>query len=180
MIGVALDENADDVRPFADGITFPVLLDRDHLLAELYAVSNVPTVIWIDADGTVARPNAAEPGTDMFAEFTGVSAAAHMDEVRAWVREGRIPDDSATTVTDLDDDEIEARLAFRIALHLRRVDHSGAASWFARAAELAPLDFTIRRAAMPLTGVDPFGEEFMAVWAEWQEAGMPFHGITRR
>ena len=44
---------------------------------------------------------------------------------------------------------------------------------------LAPLDFTISRAAMPLTGVDPFGEAFFALLAEWQEAGRPYHGLSR-
>ena len=79
VIGVALDESADDVRPLTEGISFPVLLDRDHVLAELYAVSNVPTVVWIDEDGAIARPNSAEVGTDMFFEFTGVRPDEHLD-----------------------------------------------------------------------------------------------------
>ena len=140
----------------------------------------MPTVVWIDADGTNARPNASEVGTDLFAEMRGVSSAAHMDLVRAWVREGAVPEDSDTTVADLDDREIEARLAFRVAVHLRRSGDERSAAWFARAAELAPLDFTIRRASMPLTGVDPFGEEFFTLYEQWQEGGRPFHGITRR
>ena len=39
------------------------------------------------------------------------------------------------------------------------------------------MDFTIRRAAMPLIGEDPFGAEFMALFDEWQAAGSPFHGL---
>ena len=48
VIAVAIDQSADDVRPFADGLTMPVLYDPHHLLTELYAISNVPTVVWID------------------------------------------------------------------------------------------------------------------------------------
>jgi hypothetical protein len=180
VIAVALDESADDVREFAEGITFPVLLDRDHLLAELYAVSNVPTVVWIDADGTIVRPNSAEVGTDMFVDFTGVRPDEHMDQIRAWVRDDMVPDDAGYDVPDLEPAEVEARLAFRIAAHLRREGSADrAAEWFARAASLAPMDFTIRRAAMPLQDVDPFGEAFFDMFGEWQAAGSPYHGIPR-
>lgn len=180
MVAVALDESPDDVRPFAEGITFPVLIDRDHLLAELYAVSNVPTVVWIEADGRIARPNAAEFGTDTFADFTGVAAGPHLDEVREWVRTGVVPDDAEGEVADLDDDEVAARLAFRAAVHLRRLGRDEAATaWLERAEALAPLDFTIRRAAMPLRGDDPFGERFFELYAAWQAAGSPFHGLDR-
>ena len=51
VIAVAIDQSADDVRPFTDGLTMPVLYDPHHLLTELYAISNVPTVVWIDEDG---------------------------------------------------------------------------------------------------------------------------------
>ena len=42
VIAVAIDEATDEVRVLADGITYPVLMDPDHLLTELYAISNVP------------------------------------------------------------------------------------------------------------------------------------------
>ena len=32
---------------------------------------------------------------------------------------------------------------------------------------------------MPLVGDDPFGEKFFELWNEWQEAGMPFNGLSR-
>lgn len=180
MIGVFLDESADDVREWAEGISFPVLLDRDHLLADLYAVSNVPTVVWIDTDGSIARPNSAEVGTDMFKDFTGVTPDEHMQQVRDWVREGVLPDDADYEVDDLSADEIDARLAFRLATHSRRAGNEARAShWFAAAGELAPMDFTIRRAAMPLQGVDPFGEAFFELFGAWREAGSPYHGVPR-
>ena len=179
VIGVALDESADHVRPLTESISFPVLLDRDHVLAELYAVSNVPTVVWIDEDGAIARPNSAEVGTDMFLKFTGVRPEQHMDQVREWVQSGTLPADAATEIPDLNVEEIEARLAFRIAVHLRRIGQPSAADWFASAAELTPLDFTVRRAAMPLQDLDPFGEQFFEFFAEWNDAGRPYHGIPR-
>lgn len=175
-----MDESADDVREWVDGTTFPVLLDREHLLAELYAVSNVPTVVWIDADGSIARPNSAEVGTDMFVDFTGVTPDEHMEQVRRWVRDDVLPDDASYEVEDLSDDEISARLAFRLGAHLRRTgDDSRARHWFGHAAELAPFDFSVRRAAMPLQDVDPFGEAFFEMFGAWREAGSPYHGVPR-
>ena len=113
----------DDVRPFVDGITIPVLIDPDHLLTELYAISNVPTVIWIDEQDRIVRPNGVAFSSDMFKEFTGVAAGPHLDTVRSWVRSGDVPitpDDAREAVGDLSDDEIRARLHFRIAAHARR------------------------------------------------------------
>jgi hypothetical protein len=181
VIAVALDESPDDVRPWVDGITLPVLIDPQHVLTELYAISNVPTVIWIDEDDRIVRPNSVAFSTDMFAEFTGARSGPHLDALRAWVRDGiaSISDDDArAAVPDLDDDEVRARLHFRIATAARRRgDDATARRHFVRAGELAPTDFTIRRAAMPLMGEDPFGPDFMELYQEWNDAGSPFHGL---
>lgn len=155
-------------------------MDEDHLLTELYAISNVPSVIWIDENGMIARPAAAEFGTDTFTEITGISREKHMQQVRDWVHEGSLPDDASYSVPDLSEEEVQARLHFKAAAYLRRegkVEEAGV--HFDKAAELAPLDFTIVRASMPLRGGDPFGEEFFKLYEEFQEAGSPFHGIPR-
>jgi len=181
VIAVALDDSADDVRPWTEGITMPVLIDPHHVLTELYAISNVPTVVWIDEHDNIVRPNGVAFSNDMFAEFTGVESGPHLDLIRSWVRDGELPistDDAREAVGDLDDDEVLARLHFRLAAHARREgDDSTARRHFERAAELAPHDFTIRRALLPLTGGDPFGQEFFDFYTEWQEAGSPYHGL---
>jgi hypothetical protein len=181
VIAVALDESADDVRPWADGITMPVLLDPQHVLTEVYAISNVPAVVWIDEDDRIVRPNGVAFSNDMFKEFTGAESGPHLDAVRAWVRDGVVPideDQARAAVPDLSDDEVRARLHFRIGVEARRRgDDDVARRHLLRAGELAPMDFTIRRAAMPLLGGDPFGAEFMELYAEWEAAGSPFHGL---
>ena len=158
-----------------------MLIDPEHVLTELYAISNVPTVIWIDEDDRIVRPNGVAFSNDMFKEFTGVESAPHLDAVRHWVRTGEAPitpDEARQAVDDLTDDEVRARLHFRIAAQARRNGDDGTAQrHFEEAALLAPNDFTIRRAAMPLTGANPFGTEFMELYTEWQEAGSPYHGL---
>jgi hypothetical protein len=151
------------------------------VLTELYAISNVPTVVWIDENDRIVRPNSVAFSNDMFAEFTGAYAGPHLDALRAWVRDGTASistDEARAAVPDLSDDEIRARPHFRIATEARRRGDDGTARrHFERAGELAPNDFTIRRAAMPLMGQDPFGQDFMELYQEWQEAGSPFHGL---
>jgi peroxiredoxin len=180
VIAVALDESADAVNEFAEKVDLPVLLDREHLLSELYAVSNVPTVVWIDEDDRIARPNRVAFGDDQFEAFHGVPSAPHHDAVRAWVRDGVLPTEPehAGVVAQLDDDEVLARLHFRIATQLRRAgDEEGATEHFDSALALAPLDFTIARAQMPLRGGDPFGAEFFELYEQWQVAGSPVHAL---
>jgi hypothetical protein len=176
-----MDESVEDVRPWIDGITFPVLIDPEHLLSELYAISNVPTVVWIDEDDRIVRPNGVAFSNDMFKDFTGVDSEPHLDLVRQWARAGVVPRGgagAADAVADLSDDEVLARLHFRVATHARRAgDAETAARHFERAGALAPHDFTIRRATLPLIGDDPFGATFFTMYEEWEAAGRPYHGL---
>jgi peroxiredoxin len=182
VIAVAIDNSAEDVRPWVDGITYPVLVDPNHLLTELYAISNVPTVVWIDENDRIVRPNGVAFGSDLFKEFTGVESGPHLDAVRRWVNDGQEPlsgDEARQAVADLSDDEVLARLHFRVAAQvLRQGDEDAARRHFETAAQLAPYDFTIRRAAMPLMGDDPFGQTFFTFYEQWQEAGSPYHGLS--
>lgn len=167
-----------------DGITYPVLVDADHLLTELYAISNVPSIIMIDENDHIVQPNWNAYATDTFKEYTGIDSGEQVEIIRRWVIDGTpmmSTEEARTAVGDLSPDEEQARLHFRIANHLRELgDDDGAARNFDRAGELAPHDWTIRRAMMPLRGGDPFGEEFFALAAEYAEAGRPFHGVAAR
>lgn len=181
MIAVAIDEATDAITGFAEGISFPVLMDPDHLVTELYAISNVPTVVMIDENDKIVHPNWAAAGTDAYREFTGIDSDRQQDRIREWVRTGTTElsdDEIRDAVGDLSADEEDARLHFRIANELRhRGDEEGANRNYDRAGQLAPHDWTIRRAILPLQGKDPFGENFMMLYNEAKAVGLPYHGV---
>jgi hypothetical protein len=181
VIAVAIDHRAEDVRPWTDGITMPVLYDPEHLLTELYAISNVPAVVWIDEKGGIVRPTGAAHGTDLFVEFTGIAAGPHLDQLRGWVKEGTVPltrDEAREAVEDLSEHEVLARLHFRVASEAhRRGDEETTRRHLATAATLAPDDLTIWRGGMPLVGEDPFGDAFLRRYEAWQQRGSPTHGL---
>lgn len=100
--------------------------------------------------------------------------------ITSWVRgdDEFVPRFEDAVIDELSEDEVRARLLFRIGAHLHREGRDGEAGpRFDQASKLAPLDFTVARASMPLTGRDPFGEEFLALYSEWEQAGKPFHGL---
>jgi hypothetical protein len=182
VIAVAIDEDVDKIRGACDGITYPVLIDADHVVTELYAISNVPTVLMIDEDDNIVHPNWSAYASDTFRDLTGVDSEAQKDRIRRWVVDGELhmsADEVRASVGDLSPEEEQARLHFRMATHLRRGgDEAGAARNFDRANALAPHDWTIRRASLPLQGKDPFGENFFELYTEFNEAGRPYHGVT--
>jgi hypothetical protein len=178
---VALDKSAEDARPWIEAArpTHPSLIDTRHLLADLYNIVNVPTVVWIDEEGRIARPNDVAFGTDTFRHITGIEAARHLAALRAWVR-GEAP--------GLAPEAVRARQALPTAADQLARAEFGLGQWlfdqgrpeaaarhFGRAGELAPHDFTIRRGTMPMRGIDPMGPDFRAMLGEWTRAGHPYY-----
>ena len=181
VITVAIDKSVDDARPWIEAAkpTHPSLIDTTHALADLYNVVNVPTILWIDERGRIVRPNDVAFGTDTFKHITGLTAATHLAALRAWVRgevtalpEARI---RALQTLPTDDDQ-RARAEFGLGEWLfNRGRTEAAARHFAKAGELAPHDFTIRRGTMPMRGIDPMGPQFREMLGSWVKAGNPYY-----
>ena len=181
VITVALDKSADDARPWIEAAapTHPSLIDVRHVLAELYNIVNVPTILWIDERGRIVRPNDVAFGADTFRQLTGLDSSIHLDALRAWVR-GERPafgaDDARAQQTLPTAADQEARAEFGLGQWLwARGRVEAATRHFERAGELAPHDFTIRRGTMPMRGIDPMGPQFRAMLGEWTQAGQPYY-----
>ncbi len=181
VITVALDKSADDARPWIDAArpSHPSLIDTRHLLADLYHIVNVPTVVWIDEDARIVRPNDVGFGTDTFKHITGLESAKPLAALRAWVRD-EMPAFTETEIRGLQRlptrDDQQARAEFALGEWLARHGRpEAAARHFTRAGELAPHDFTIRRGTMPLRGIDPMGPEFRRMLGEWTAAGHRYY-----
>jgi hypothetical protein len=161
-----------------------VAIDPDRAFTDAYAVRNVPTVLWVDEEDRIVRPADVAFGTDTFIDFHGIDSQPHFDALRRWVIDGEEPltgdDEVREHVVAPTDDEQLARVHFRVGLELHRAGRTDAAArQFARAGELAPDDFTIRRAALPLQGIDPFvSEEFFALYGEWEARGKRGYGFS--
>jgi peroxiredoxin len=179
VISISLDNTPDAAREFVDAADpdYPVLIDANHAVAEQYGLFNVPSVVWIDEDGKVARSPVIAPGDDTWREFTSVDSSVHHDQLRRWVATGEVPEDDTSVQDHMagESPELqEARAERRLGAWLVRHGHDDAAlAHFERAIGLAPLDFTIVRGSMPLRGQDPFGAEFFAFWEDWEAAGRP-------
>ena len=123
------------------------------MIAERLAIYNVPTVIWFDEDDRIVRPPVMAPVDDLFKDFTNVDSTVHHEQLRAWVNDGTLPFDENETRNRIPaptEDEVLARAERRMGAHLYRLGKPDrAAVHFAHAAELAPMDFTIRRGTLP-------------------------------
>jgi hypothetical protein len=180
-ITVALDKSPDDARPWIEAAkpAHPSLIDVRHVLADLYNIVNVPTVLWIDERGRIVRPNDVAFGTDTFRHITGLDSAKSLAAIRAWVR-GELPALPVERVRGLQSlptpSGQQARAEFALARWL--VEHGQpevAERHFVRAGELAPHDFTIRRGSMPIRGIDPMGPHFRTMLQDWIAAGHPYY-----
>ncbi len=111
VITVALDRAADAERWIAKAEpTHPSLVDEAHLVAERYGMVNVPTVVWIDEEGRIARPNDVAFTTDQGGKFAGVSTAEQMARLRRWVA-GEEPAPEEGTAASAADRSPEAQAA---------------------------------------------------------------------
>jgi hypothetical protein len=180
VITVAIDRSPDDARPWIEAAapTHPSLIDTEHRLADLFGIVNVPTLVWIDERGRLVHPHDVAFGSDVFKELTGFDSGPYLDALRAWVRTGT----GATSADEVraaqmlpNADEQLARAEFSLGWHLHQAGRTDAAArHFARAGELSPDDFTIRRGTMPILGIDPMtSPEFLALYQEWTARGRP-------
>src|SRR5437763_7326362 len=82
--------------------TYPSLIDRKHIVAELYDMVNVPTAVWINEDGRIVRPSEPAGVTDAFRKMDTKNFSlppeslqelqskrqAYQDALRDWVKNG--------------------------------------------------------------------------------------------
>ena len=175
-ITIALDASAEAARPYIEKATpqHPSLIDTEHVVAHRYGMINVPTVVWIDEEGRIARPNTMEYGSDLFLEFTGRESGPFLEAVRAWVLSGEIRTDETVpgAMPPPTAEEELARAEWSLAWFLQqRGSTDAAAAHFDRAGELSPDDWTIRRASMPIRGQNPMGPEFFELFKDWESRG---------
>ena len=87
VLGISLDDDVEAARPWVEAAEphpeFPVLVDPDHRIAELYGVVNVPSVVWIDEDDRVVRPAGDRArSTTSSASSPRSTASVHHDQLR--------------------------------------------------------------------------------------------------
>ena len=182
LFSVALDADPEDARPWIEAAhpSYPVAVDTAHVTAERYGITNVPSVVWVDEHDRVVKPPTIAPGDDQFREFTRIDSERHHEALRAWVRSGELPASAEEPRPARTDDEQRALAERRVAALLVRAGRRDEAlAHLATARDLAPWDWTVRRSGIALTGGDPFlGEEFLAFWQEWDDAGRPGYQPT--
>jgi hypothetical protein len=141
VLAVALD-HADAARPWivAAKATYPCLIDRDHHVADLYHLTNVPQAVWIDEQGVIVRPPETAGSTDGFRAMdrkTGAMPEAlaaerqsvktqYIGAVRDWVLHGAASanvlgaDQAAAKLKVPDSSVAEAHARFRLGQYLLR------------------------------------------------------------
>jgi len=167
VLAVALD-TAEAARPWIEAAkpTYPTLIDRDHHVAALYGMINVPEAVWIDEGGRIVRPTenagwydgfrSRDPVTgampDDVAEATARAKRVYMEAVADWARNGAAsrhalpPATVREKVRGSSDDVALAQAHFRLATwFLANGEEARAAPHVAQARRLHPESWTIFR-----------------------------------
>ena len=172
VFGVMVDRNLADALPWieAAGASYPLVVDAHHRVPELYNMFNVPTIVWIDEQGRIARPNDVAVMNPRAAKLVGVDPEAYLERVRAWAR-GQAPALSS---------EERARAEFALGQWLWEQGRGEAAArHFESATELAPGDIMIQRGTMRMRSMDPMGPEYGPIAQAIARRGFRLHRPIR-
>jgi peroxiredoxin len=179
VITISQDAMVEDAAPYIEAASpdHPALLDSDHIVSHLYGLINVPTVVWVDETGRIARPPRVEHATNRFSFAHGLDCEPHLAALRRWAETGETdfsPDETRRATMKPSLAEQQARAHHALAWHLYQAGATEEANAHWQAAiKLSPHDWTIRRGSMWLRGENPFGAEFAEAWMEWENAGRP-------
>lgn len=196
VIAVAFDE-PEAARPWIEVAkpTYPCVIDRNHSVAALYHMVNVPQAAWIDETGRIVRPPENAGQSDAFRKMDRTSGqmtaeqaaerarvkAVYVDAIRDWVLKGEKSEhvlDASAARARLrmpGDGAAEAHVQFRLAQHLKLAGRADeAVHHFAEASRLHPRSWTFfRQAAQKMANGTAAGPDF---WARVEALGDdPYH-----
>lgn len=180
VVTVAVDR-AEDAQSWIElaSPTHPSLIDENHVLGELYNMVNVPTVVWVDESGMIARPNDVAFTTEKGGRYAQVSTEDQMALLRGWVSGGRSGSSTGLLKDQVAIPSVEsqqARAHFGLGWWLYQQAHlDSAKTQFDIAGEMAPGDFMIRRGTMRYFGSDPFGTDFVEMVNDWRAKGHHYY-----
>ena len=180
VVTVALDVDPEAARRFIEAAApeHPSLVDRSHLVDELFGIINVPSSVWIDEQGMIVRPvevsniqespvKAGKIDTSSYpAELRklihGITRdyAAYVAALRDWAAKGAEsrwalePHEVIERSTPRTPDSAQAAAHFELGEHLHRGGEIvGSQKHWREAHRLAPENWTYRRQAWQF--VDP-------------------------
>jgi len=158
--------------------SFVCLIDREHHVADLYNMVNVPQAVWIDEHGTIVRP-AETAGShdgwrsmnredmsiaDNVTDLISTAQTTYMDAVRDWAHNGTasrhaFSAEQARAHLDLPTDNVAlANANFRLGCYLREHGNVAEGDLFLNtASDLRPESWNIYRQAMNLRELGPQG-----------------------
>jgi hypothetical protein len=139
IVAVAEDSDPEAARPWIEQAkpSYWSLVDTEHRVSALYGMVNVPTAVWIDEAGRIARPPETAGSTDHFRRMDlktrslkPEDAAArqkarefYIDAVRQWVTSGvnaLDADDARERLPRVTRDMVLAHTHFRLGAWLAR------------------------------------------------------------
>ena len=173
VFAVAMDAHIERARPWIEAAKpeYPCVIDRDHHVADLYTMVNVPQAVWIDEQGQIVRPpetagayegfRQRDPATLQVPEAAAAQTAqarlTYYAALRDWVAKGPAsafaydPTAARARVSVPDPHEAEAHAWFRLGQHLlRRADTTQAEAAFDQARALHPNSWNIWRQTAPV------------------------------
>ena len=171
VMAVALDE-PDSARSWIESAmpAYPCVIDRNHHVADLYGLVNVPQAVWIDESGMIVRSPETAGASDGFRQmdrekFTLPQSVMderqrvknqYLDAVRDWVKQGPKSRHALEAhPTQADEPERaqavnQAHAHFRLAQFLRGQDQDNEARiHFDEACRLHPDSWAMWRQAAP-------------------------------
>jgi peroxiredoxin len=187
VIAIAMDSRGSkSARQWIEqaNATYLNLIDRNHLVSDLYHMVNVPQAVWIDENGRIVRPT----------EISGASSsrdpekrremrALYCDAIRDWVQKGSASEfvfadgDPRAEMPEVSESVACAHAYFRLAQRLAyRGDREEAAPLFERAVELNPESWNMFRQMKNLEHPEAsYGPAFQARVAEFTAAGKRYY-----
>lgn len=169
----AAQEFIDEANP-----SYTVLIDQNHVVSDLYNLTNVPQATWIDETGHIVRPPETAGAHDAWramnkedmsmpdtaAAITEKAQTTYMSALRDWAKNGadsKFAFDDAAARAHLKTPTSDTALAFanfHLGRYLFQNGKRDEGSKFLRtASELKPDSWTIYRQAMDLKEIGPTG-----------------------